>query len=604
MATAPTVIGRYQVVRRLGTGGMGSVFLALDPDLDRHVAIKLVKDDLTDDPELRERFSREARSAARLRHPNIVTVFDIGEHEGRPFIAMEYVPGESLSDIVKRKGPLDLGRVLGWMESLCSGLSHAHRSGIVHRDIKPANMMVDAEGTLKIVDFGIARLADSHMTREGVLVGTINYMAPEQILGAAADHRADVFAVGAVFFELLSFQKAFPGTIADGLFTRICHDAPPPLDQVCPGLDPGIVAVVYRALDKDPARRYHDLAGAAREIAAIRTRLKASGELGATVTIATADLPMMSGPASTPYSGSRAGVGFTPAPQATDPSLQRILIELEQARDRTAKIKTSLERARQALAEGQSDAALRAAEEVLAVDPTVGEARDIVQQVKTAREERQRQAAADAARRIIDAARDALEAGDDRGALELLDAVKAPNDSLAALVGELRARIADVQKQRSRRAAIFIDGAELAIAKGEFAKAAPLLDDAARVDPTLPAIAALRAQVETALAAAREADQKARDLDAALRDANAALARGDFGAARELAQRALAVDPQSWQAGSLLGRIQQAERSAQQRAQQQDLELAQAARGGSTKWIVIGLALVAVAVVLYVVFGR
>jgi predicted Ser/Thr protein kinase len=277
MTTSPVVIGRYQVVRRLGAGGMGSVFLARDPELDRSLAIKLVKDDLAEDAELRERFVREARSAARLRHPNIITVFDIGEHEGRPFIAMEYIPGESLADVVKRRAPIDLQRVLSWMECLCSGLSHAHRAGIVHRDVKPANLMVDADGVLKIVDFGIARLGDSQLTRDGMLVGTANYMAPEQLLGSPSDHRADIFAVGSVFYELLTFNRAFPGTIADGLFNRICNELPEPLDEACPGLDAGIQAIVSRALEKNPGSRYQDLESMAQDIAAARARIAVSG---------------------------------------------------------------------------------------------------------------------------------------------------------------------------------------------------------------------------------------------------------------------------------------------------------------------------------------
>jgi eukaryotic-like serine/threonine-protein kinase len=589
VATAPTVIGRYQIVRRLGAGGMGTVFLARDPELDRHVAVKLVKDDLTDDPDLRARFSREARSAARLQHPNIVTVFDIGEHEGQPFIAMEYVPGESLADVVRRNGPLDLSRVLRWMESLCSGLAHAHRAGIVHRDIKPANMMVGPEGALKIVDFGIARLADSHMTREGVLVGTINYMAPEQILGSGADHRADIFAVGAVFHELLCFRKAFPGTIADGLFTRICHEPPEPLAQACPGLDPAIIAAVSRALDKDPARRYQDLAIMSRDVALIRGRLEEAGEVDGTITIASY----------TPSAG-LAGGTMTPLPQGTDSSLQRVLVELEQARDRSERLRTSLDRARQALSQSAFDSAIAAADETLALDPTVGEARDILRQARAALDERQRQSAIDAARRVVEAARTALEAGDDSAALALLDAVKAPTETLAAAVAELRMKIADTHSKRQRRAAIFVDAAELALAQRDYAKALALLDDAERVDAALPSVAPLRAQAEGALAAVREAERTANAVDGALREANAALARGDFVAARQHVGRALAADPQNWQAAGVLTRVLQAERAAQQRSPQHQSERSQTRRSRFTLWSVVGVAVgVAAAVLVY-----
>jgi serine/threonine-protein kinase len=329
VATQPTTIGRYQVVSRLGTGGMGTVFLARDPELDRQLAIKLVKDDLTDDPELRERFSREARSAARLRHPNIITVFDIGDVDGRPFIAMEYIPGESLADVIRRRTVVDLGRALGWMESLCAGLAHAHKSGIVHRDIKPGNLMVDQDGTLKIVDFGIARLGDSQLTRDGMLVGSANYMAPEQLLGAGTDCRADTFAVGAVCYELLTLERAFPGTIADGLFTRICHEPPPPMERFRPELARAVIEIVNRALEKDPARRYQDLAVMAQHLARARSGLVSSV---VTEPIEEPALPtfaptMTPGPSSVPRPvitpSEYAAPSATPAPAATPVSALR-----------------------------------------------------------------------------------------------------------------------------------------------------------------------------------------------------------------------------------------------------------------------------------------
>src|SRR5262249_1525625 len=198
MAGVPEFIGRFRVIRSLGEGGMGSVYLAQDPKLDRSVAIKLLKED---SPDLRERFEREARTAAKLRHPNIVSIFDVDEYEDHPFIAMEYVPGETLAEIVKRRAPLSLGRKLLIVEEICRGLAHAHRQGIVHRDIKPANVMIDSDETVKILDFGIARIGGSEMTKSGMLVGTLGYMSPEQVSASAIDQRSDIFSVGAVFYE-------------------------------------------------------------------------------------------------------------------------------------------------------------------------------------------------------------------------------------------------------------------------------------------------------------------------------------------------------------------------------------------------------------------
>jgi serine/threonine-protein kinase len=194
MSGDPSAIGRYQVLNRIARGGMGTLYLAWDPKLDRHVAIKVLTDDNDD---LRERFSREARSAARLHHPNIVTIFDVGEYDGQPFIAMEYIQGETLATLIKERAPLPTVRRLEIIEQLADGLAFAHRIGIIHRDVKPANIMITRDGAVKILDFGIARIgSSSSMTMTGMLIGTLSYMSPEQGAGRPADNRSDVFAVG------------------------------------------------------------------------------------------------------------------------------------------------------------------------------------------------------------------------------------------------------------------------------------------------------------------------------------------------------------------------------------------------------------------------
>ena len=266
-------IGRYQTVKCIGSGGMGAVYLARDPLLDRPVAIKLLPEPFHT-PQQMERFSREARAAARLTHRNVVTIYDVGEHDGCPFIAMEFIPGETLADHISRQ-TLPLERRLALTEQLCDGLEHAHCAGIVHRDIKPANLMLTPDGVLKIVDFGIARLVDSRssgLTQANTILGSVNYMSPEQF-GGEADRLSDIFAVGAVLYELLSGRKAFPGTVRDGVIQRILVGAPEPLPRLCPGLDQGIVGIVDRSLQKIPADRYPDLETMRRDIAAARQRL-------------------------------------------------------------------------------------------------------------------------------------------------------------------------------------------------------------------------------------------------------------------------------------------------------------------------------------------
>ena len=255
----PSRFAKYEVLRRIGQGGMGTAYLARDEELDRLVVIKALRD-ATDDEDLRQRFFREARTAARLRHPNIVTVFDVGVQDGQPFIAMEYVEGSSLSEIIRVHRPLPLIQKLSYLEQICSGLHHAHSAGVVHRDIKPSNLMVDRRDVVRILDFGIARVAsDEGMTRDGAMIGTPSHMSPEQLLGRPVDHRSDIFSVGLVAYELLAYQRAFPGTIADGLIHKLANENPAPLLELCPGLPPRLDAIVGRALAKRPDDRFADL---------------------------------------------------------------------------------------------------------------------------------------------------------------------------------------------------------------------------------------------------------------------------------------------------------------------------------------------------------
>jgi serine/threonine protein kinase len=264
-------IGPYEVVNTLGKGGMGAVFVARDPAIDRLVAIKLLRDGI-DSPELRERFKREARSAGKLRHPNIVTIFHVGEYEARPYIVMEYIPGETLAEIIKLRRPMSIGRKIRIIEDVCRGLAYAHKAGIVHRDVKPLNILVDPEGVVKILDFGIARINDQQLTQLGMMMGTPNYMAPEQITPGHADHRSDVFAVGLVLYELLTFQRAFPGDNFSVL-QKVLQEEPEPVEKYCPNIDPELVGVLTRALAKKPDERYQDLAAMRQDLRRVWARV-------------------------------------------------------------------------------------------------------------------------------------------------------------------------------------------------------------------------------------------------------------------------------------------------------------------------------------------
>jgi serine/threonine protein kinase len=264
----PDAIGRFQVSRLLGRGGMGEVYLARDPVLHRTVAIKLISETFDDDA-ARRRLVREARAAARFRHPNIVTIFDAGEYQGRSYIAMEYVAGETLASLIGRRVALPLRRRLELIEEACRGLAHAHRAGVVHLDIKPDNLMVDDTGHLKVLDFGIARVLQGESIATAHVAGTLRYMSPEQLRGSTLDHRSDVFSLGCALFELVTYMPAYNGS-AQEIVTRIAAGPVPRLLDLSPDIDHRLDEIVRRMMALEPADRYDDLDRLRVHLAAVR----------------------------------------------------------------------------------------------------------------------------------------------------------------------------------------------------------------------------------------------------------------------------------------------------------------------------------------------
>src|SRR5262245_44254180 len=255
---------------------MGAVYLGRDVDLNRPVAIKVIREEIHE-LETLDRFFQEARAAAALRHPNIITTYASGHHEHQPYMVMEFVDGESLADIIRDGRDVPVLKKLSYLEQLCSGLHFAHRAGIIHRDVKPANVMVDREGTVRILDFGIARIEGSALTQGGALLGSVNYMSPEQMLGRSIDHRSDVFAAGLLAYELITYRQAFKGGLSDGILQRLPFEHPPPISEICPDLPAGLEGVIGRALQKAPEDRFQDLAEMRAAIVEIQRRLESSG---------------------------------------------------------------------------------------------------------------------------------------------------------------------------------------------------------------------------------------------------------------------------------------------------------------------------------------
>jgi eukaryotic-like serine/threonine-protein kinase len=252
------IANRYELQELAGSGGMSSVYRAYDRLLERQVAIKVLHEEYSKDPEYVERFRREAQAIARLSHPNIVTVIDRGEHEGRQYIVFEHVAGENLKEAVQRLGPLPVGRALALAHQAARGLAFAHQHGVVHRDVKPHNVLIDAEGTAKVTDFGIARSLgrEDGITETGTVLGTSDYLAPEQAAGQRVDACSDQYSLGALLYELLAGEVPYPAPNAVTAAMRHLNDPVPSIRSVRPEISPRVDAVVRRAMAKRPEDRY------------------------------------------------------------------------------------------------------------------------------------------------------------------------------------------------------------------------------------------------------------------------------------------------------------------------------------------------------------
>jgi eukaryotic-like serine/threonine-protein kinase len=504
-------IGRYEIQHRLGKGGMGSLYLARDPDLDRLVAIKLLKDDYLDDQELRERFAREARALARLRHPNIVVVYDFGEHEGRPFMAMEYIDGETLRQRLARTPPLKLAHGLALIEDLCAGLANAHDAGIVHRDIKPDNIMINRQGVLKLLDFGIARNAHAEsthqMTQPGVIMGTYNYMSAEQLLGEMVDKRSDIFAVGAVLYQVIAREQAFPGGFG-AVYHRVLTTGPVPLEERVPGVDPSFVRIVMRALERDPQARYQDANDMRQELARARQRLADPVEVGGHETIVVQRAP-----------SSR---------RQKDSEAKRGLV-LEQLR-----------LGREAFARGDHDIALQYGERAAFVDPDNATAIELINKSRVAIDAKSVLLLLEEANRLLSDGR-------------IPEALSRAEDAMAGVpeleeAAELRQQVRDVldqiasTREREDRINTYLERARRSFERSEYETALRAVYEVLALDPDRVPARELEQRAKIQLQAQREHQQARREAHDRIR---AARALADEGQLDEAADALTAIRPPS-----------------------------------------------------------
>jgi serine/threonine-protein kinase len=278
--------GRYRIIRKLGSGGMANVYLAEDQELGRRVAIKILNDRHANDDQFVERFRREAKNAAGLSHPNIVSIYDRGEAEGTYYIAMEFLDGRSLKELILSRGPAPAHVAIDYARQILDALRFSHRNGIVHRDIKPHNVIVDAEGRVKVTDFGIARAGASQMTEVGSIIGTAQYLSPEQAKGAPVDQTSDLYSVGIVLYELLTGKVPFTGESPVEIAMKHISATPEPPSALRDDVPPDLDKVVLRALAKTPEQRYpsaeemdRDLARVAQGVAVSRDTEEAATQI-------------------------------------------------------------------------------------------------------------------------------------------------------------------------------------------------------------------------------------------------------------------------------------------------------------------------------------
>ena len=526
----PTKLGKYVIKSELGRGAMGVVYRAEDPRLGRPVALKTMSPTVAGDPELLQRFYREAQSAGKLSHPNIVTIYDIDEADGIPFIAMEFLEGESLEQIITSRKDVTIVMKVNIMVQTCRGLHYAHQHGIVHRDVKPANIVVLKDGTVRIVDFGIARIVGGSMTRTGIVLGTPMYMSPEQVLGHAVDARSDIFSVGVILYELVTLQNPFAAADMPTILYKIVEQPPPPLSSLLPNCPPQLDNIVARALSKNREERYQSAEDLAFDLQQVGDFLKRH----------MVDVYIEQGQRS--YEEGN----FTLAKE----SLQKVL-EIDSnhnmakgllgkvqeqiySRQRAQKVEQALRQAKEALAGEQYDEALGALDEVLRLEPRHPEAQQY-KQLAIERRDRKRKVV-----RHIERAEKLMADADLKGAKSQLEAVLAldpEHTSALAMMDSITKELAEEERLRQVRQCI--ESARARVAEKSFAKALELLEKASQLDPINIEVESLTRLVRSN----QEKEERRKFLDQRLAGIQEAINREQYEEALGLASTALEEFP-------------------------------------------------------------
>ncbi len=528
----PTVnkIGKYDVVDVLGKGGMGVVYKATDPRIGRLVAIKMMTGGFAENPDLLKRFYREAQSTGMLQHPNIVIVYDLGDQDGNPYLVMEYLEGEPLDKIIASRRELSMVQKLEYITQGLNGLNYAHQRGIVHRDIKPANLMVLRDGTVKIVDFGIARIGDQSLTRTGQVVGTITYMSPEQINAQVVDGRTDIFSTGVMLYELLTYTLPFDGKDTASTLLKIIHEPPPPLKNFLPVYPPELEEVLHKALSKDREERYATAEDFAFDLGRVQEQLKKTMVSDyvekAKASIEKQDL--------TKAKELLRQVLKVDTQHHVAKDLMHDVQQRLQKQQRGEQIKQLRSHAEDALGQKLYDDALAYAEQALTLDKTNTELlnlRDLAQEAKNKKKK------LDDALRRADSSYHAGDLEATQKALEEALELDAANAQAKALQATVSKELSEKGKQRQVQG--FLDEARKDISARKFTAAFEVLKKAESIDAASPEIHSLM----NLASSGREQETRRKDLDRFTNEINDAISRDDYEAACNSANEALLKFP-------------------------------------------------------------
>jgi len=492
LSTKPlTRIGKYEVTGLLGRGGMGLVYRAFDKHLGREVAIKTITEGFAGDPEMLERFYREAAKTGMLKHPNIVTVYDLGEQEGFPYIVMEYVAGEALDRVIQPARPLPLVSRLKIIEQVCSALAYAHRNDVIHRDVKPANVIVQPDGVAKLLDFGIARQEKQErgLTRTGNVIGTIHYMAPERLRDRAFDGRSDIFSAGIMLYQLLTGQLPFSGEDAS-VIQKLLNERHPPLSNCLSDYPPALDAILDRSLAKDPNDRYSSADEMAGDIYAVADEVK-KGQVLEMLEQAESLVKEQD------FLKAREILLQVTKLDAQHTKARQLLVLVQQnlaLRQRAGQIRELRFQAEAALQEGQYDAAIGHLEEALRLDQSSSELAELLESVRRKKQTKER---IEGYLRQADGARS-------RGDLESAQAIIAKAIDLDKEDSRVRAAYADIVQQveeaaRVAKARQLLESARNEMGNRRFTAAMKLLNDVEQIDPSNPELISLLKQARTGL---------------------------------------------------------------------------------------------------------